>query len=168
MGLLEAIETSGIATWVRESPSIFAYTGVLSAHAIGLAIAVGVNTVIALRLLGYASEIRVESLPRLFPFFYIGFTINLISGSMLLAASLTTLIERWMFITKLVLILLALINFEMMRMKIFRPATSGGAMTIDEQGARKYAWLALTLWGLAVITGRLTSYPTFVEAIFGF
>ena len=159
MGLLEAIETSGIATWVRESPSIFAYTGVLSAHAVGLAIAVGVNTVIALRLLGFASEIRAESLPRLFPFFYIGFTINLISGSMLLAASLTTLLG---------LILIAMINFEIMRIKVFRPATAGGALTVDEQAARKYAWVALILWGLAVITGRLTSYPTFVEAIFGF
>jgi hypothetical protein len=168
MGLLEAIETSGIATWVRESPSIFAYTGVLSAHAIGLAIAVGVNTVIALRLLGFASDIRAESLRRLFPFFYLGFTVNLISGSMLLAASLTTLLGRWMFITKLVLIVLAMINFEIMRMKIFRPATAGAALTVDEQAARKYAWWALVLWGLAVITGRLTSYPTFVEAVFGF
>lgn len=168
MGLMEAIETSGIATWVRESPSIFAYTGVLSLHAIGLAIAVGVNTVIALRLLGFAPDIRVESLRRLFPFFYIGFTVNLISGSMLLAASLSTLIERWMFISKLVFIVLAMINFEIMRTKVFRPATSGAALVIDESAARKYAWTALILWGLAVISGRLTSYPTFVEAVFGF
>lgn len=168
MGLIEAIESSGIATWVRESPSIFAYTGVLSAHAIGLAIAVGVNVVIALRLLGFASDFPAASLRRMFPLFYVGFTINLISGSMLLAASLSSLLGRWMFISKLVFILLAMINFELMRAKIFRPVTSGAAMSIDEPAARKFAWIALILWGLAVISGRLTSYPTFVEAVFGF
>jgi hypothetical protein len=168
MGLIEAIETSAIATWVRESPSILAYTGVLSLHAIGLAIAVGVNVMIALRLLGFASDFPAVNLRRLFPWFYFGFTINLISGSMLLAASFGTLITRWMFITKLVFILLAMINFEVMRAMIFRPATTGGALGIDEQAARKFAWIALVLWGLAVISGRLTSYPTFVEAIFGF
>ena len=168
MGLIEAIETSAIATWVRESPSILAYTGVLSLHAIGLAIAVGINTLIALRLLGFAADFPAASLRRLFPWFYFGFTINLISGSMLFAASLSTLLSRWMFITKLAFILLAMINFELMRVKIFRPATSGGAFGIDEQAARKFAWIALVLWGLAVISGRLTSYPTFVEAIFGF
>lgn len=168
MGLIEAIETSAIATWVRESPSILAYTGVLSLHAIGLAIAVGVNTVIALRLLGFAADFPAASLRRLFPWFYFGFTINLISGSMLLAASLSTLLGRWMFLSKLVFIVLAMINFELMRAKIFAPATSGGALGIDERAARKYAWIALILWGLAVISGRLTSYPTFVEAVFGF
>jgi hypothetical protein len=169
MGLIEAIETSGIATWVRESPSILAYTGVLSLHAIGLAIAVGVNTIIALRLLGYASDFPAVALRRLFPLFYAGFTINLISGSMLLAASLSSLLGRWMFLLKLALILLGMINFEIMRAKIFRPAVAaGGAMAIDEQAARKFAWIALVVWGLAVISGRLTSYPTFVEAVFGF
>jgi hypothetical protein len=170
MGFIEAIETSGIATWVRESPSIFAYTGVLSAHAIGLAIAVGVNVLIALRLLGFASDFPATALRRLFPLFYAGFTINLISGSMLLAASFSTLLGRWMFLSKLAFIVLAMINFEVMRAKVFGPVTAaaGGTAAFDDQAARKYAWIALILWGLAVISGRLTSYPTFVEAVFGF
>ncbi len=51
--MIEAIENSAYAIWVRESPSIFAYTTILSLHAIGLAIIVGINTVVALRLLGF-------------------------------------------------------------------------------------------------------------------
>ena len=166
--MMEAIENSAYAVWVRESPSIFAYTSILSLHAIGLAIIVGLNYLIALRLLGFVKEVPLAPLRKLFPWMYLGFAINTFSGASLLAANLSNDLGNWLFVTKLVLIVLAMINFELMRMKVFRPATSGGALTVDERAARKYAWWALVLWGLAVITGRLTSYTTFVEAIFGF
>ena len=35
--MIEAIEGSAYAVWVRESPSFFAYTWILSLHAMGLA-----------------------------------------------------------------------------------------------------------------------------------
>jgi hypothetical protein len=169
---MEAIENSAIAIWVRESPSILAYTSILSLHAMGLAIVVGLNTLVALRLLGYVPEIPVPALRKLFPWMYIGFTINAISGLLLLAASLSTNLTKWMFLTKLFFILLAMINLELTRMKVFGPpalaAAGGGTVVIDEQAARKFAWASLILWGLAIITGRLTSYPNFVEALFGF
>jgi len=52
MSFINAVENSAYATWVRESPSILAFTTILSLHAMGLAIVVGLNTVVALRLLG--------------------------------------------------------------------------------------------------------------------
>ena len=67
MGLIEAIESSGFAAWVRESPSIFAYTSILALHAMGLALIVGLNTVIALRLLGFAPGLPLAPLRKLFP-----------------------------------------------------------------------------------------------------
>jgi hypothetical protein len=78
--MLEAIENSAYAVWVRESPSIFAYTTILSLHAIGLAIIVGINTLIALRLLGFVKEIPLAPLRKLFPWMYLGFAINAFSG----------------------------------------------------------------------------------------
>ena len=167
MNWIDAIENSGYAIWVRESSSIFAFTGVLSLHAIGLAIIVGINTVIALRLLGYVPEIPVAKLRKLFPWMYVGFTINLVSGLSLLAANLSSDLANWMFLTKISLIACAMVNLELTRARVFDdPAlASGGALP---QRARVFAILSLVLWTLAVTAGRLSEYPYFVKALFGF
>ena len=86
--MIEAIQNSAYAVWVRESPSILAFTTILSLHAMGLAIVVGINTVVALRLLGFVPEIPVRSLRKLCPWMYFGFTVNALSGLSLLAANL--------------------------------------------------------------------------------
>ena len=65
--MIDAIENSAYAIWVRESPSIWAFTTILSLHAMGLAIIVGINTIVALRLLGNVPSIPVASLRILVP-----------------------------------------------------------------------------------------------------
>ena len=74
--MIEAIENSAYAVWVRESPSIFAYTSILSLHAIGLAVIVGINYLVALRLLGFVPGIPLPALRKLFRWMYLGFAIN--------------------------------------------------------------------------------------------
>lgn len=165
--MLEAIENSAYATWVRESPSIFAYTSILSLHAIGLAIIVGINYLIALRLLGFVPTLPLQPLRKLFPWMYVGFTINLFSGASLLAANLTNDLNNWLFVMKLVFIALAMINLELTRIHVFdRPGTVGADGL--PKHARTFAVLAFVLWGLAMIAGRFTAYPNFVEAWLGF
>jgi hypothetical protein len=171
--MIEAIENSAYAAWVRESPSIFAYTSILSLHAIGLAIIVGLNTLVALRLLGFVPEIPLQPLRKLFPWMYLGFAINTFSGASLLAANLTNDLGNWLFIAKLVFILFAMINLELTRMYVFdRPvavaAVGGAAVEALPSHARSFAWGALVLWGLAMVAGRFTAYPNFVEAWLGF
>jgi hypothetical protein len=165
--MMDAIENSAYAVWVRESPSIFAYTTILSLHAIGLAIIVGINYVVAFRLLGFVPEIKLSALRKLFPWMYLGFTINLFSGASLLAANLHNDLGNWLFIVKLVLILFAMINLEMTRIQVFdRPGTLGADGL--PKNARLFAWGALLTWGFAMVAGRLTAYPNFVEAWLGF
>jgi len=165
--MFEAIENSAYAVWVRESPSIFAYTTILSLHAIGLAIIVGIHTLIALRLLGFVQEIPLAPLRKLFPWMYLGFAINLFSGSSLLAANLTNDLGNWLFICKLVFIALAMINLELTRMWVFdRPVIAAPGEL--PKHSRAVAIAALVLWGLAMIAGRFTAYPNFVEAWLGF
>jgi hypothetical protein len=165
--MLEAIENSAYAVWVRESPSIFAYTTILSLHAIGLAIIVGIHTLIALRLLGFVQAIPLQPLRKLFPWMYLGFAINLFSGSSLLAANLSNDLGNWLFIAKLVFIALAMINLELTRMWVFdRPVIAAPGEL--PKHSRAVAIAALVLWGLAMIAGRFTAYPNFVEAWLGF
>jgi hypothetical protein len=159
MQLLESIEQSGIATWVRESPSIFAYTLVLSLHAMGLSIVVGVSSMVGLRLVGAFRGIPVEPLLRLFPLMYIGFTINAISGLLLLMANATGMLTNAIFFLKMILVIAAMSMVELIRMRF-----ADG--TIAASG-RKLAFALLALWFCAIVTGRLTSYPYMVASWFG-
>ena len=58
--LFASIEGSTLAAWVRESPSIWAYATILTLHTVGLAIVVGANVVVDLRLLGWATARAVR------------------------------------------------------------------------------------------------------------
>jgi hypothetical protein len=165
--MMDLIENSAYAVWVRESPSIWAYTTILSVHAMGLAIIVGLNAMVALRLLGYVPEIPIAKLRKLYPWMYFGFTINAWSGLSLLSANLTNDLGNWMFYVKLSLILCAMINLEVMRMRVFDdPLVVNG--TGVPAAARTFGFTSLTFWTLAIIAGRLVEYPSFVQAWFGF
>jgi hypothetical protein len=165
--LLEWLQSTGIATFVRESPSIFAYTLVLSLHAMGLAIVVGVNTAIALRLLGVASSIPLAPLLKLFPVMYVGFTINAISGSLLFMASATTKGTSAVFATKMVFVILGFISIELLRANVFShgDVLEGGSLP---PRAKLFATFSLVCWGVALVSGRLTAYPNFVSSLLGF
>jgi hypothetical protein len=163
--MIEWIESTPYAVWVRESPSIFAYTTILSLHAMGLAIVVGLNGFVALRLLGVLADLPLRPMRSLFPWMYLGFTINALSGLSLLAANASNDLHNWMFLTKLTLILLAMVNLELTRALVF------GAQSEVADGstqARVLATSALVLWTAAIVAGRLTEYPNLVRSWFGF
>jgi hypothetical protein len=165
--MIEAIENSAYAVWVRESPSFWAYTWILSLHAMGLAIVVGINSIVALRLLGYVPDIRINALRKLFPWMYLGFTVNAFSGLSLLAANASNDLHNWMFFVKLSMIACAMVNLELTKAKVFNDP-----MVINNTGvpagAKKFAIMSLVFWSLAICAGRLTEYPAFVQAWFGF
>lgn len=165
--MLEWLEGTPIAVFVRESPSLFGYTLVLSLHAMGLAIVVGINTAVALRLLGFAQGVPIAPLIKLFPLMYFGFTINAVSGFGLFAASATSLIYNVMFLIKILFVFLGVVSIELLRAKVFR-----GASVLESgllpRGARTFAVISVACWGLAIISGRLTAYPNFVSSLFGF
>ena len=165
--MIEAIENSAYAVWVRESPSFWAYTWILSLHAMGLAIVVGINFIVALRLLGFVPEIRVNTLRKLFPWMYLGFTVNAFSGLSLLAANASNDLHNWMFFVKLSMIALAMVNLELTKANVFNdPAVINN--TGIPAGAKKFAIMSIVFWSLAICAGRLTEYPAFVQPWFGF
>jgi hypothetical protein len=165
--MIELIQNSAYAVWVRESPSIWAFTTILSLHAMGLAIIVGINFIVALRLLGYVPEIPVARLRKLFPWMYLGFTVNAASGLSLLAANLENDLHNWMFFVKLSMIACAIVNLELTKMKVFDDPLVVTGTGVPAR-AKTFARLSITFWTLAIIAGRLTEYPSFVQAWFGF
>ena len=164
--MLETIENSAFATFVRESPSLLGYTAVLSLHAIGLAIVAGLNTVVALRLLGLAREIPLRPVVKLYPLMYVGFWVNALSGLALLSANATAMLNMPMFYIKMVFIVLAVLTMRVMRNTVFSDESLAGN-AVDETLGRRLAIASLACWLGAIIAGRMTAYPYFVEAWFG-
>ena len=166
---IEFIEGTALAVWVRESPSIFAYTTVLSLHAMGLAVVVGIGAAVSLRVLGLFSGIPLAPLLRLFPVMWIGFTINALSGLALLAANASNMLSNFMFLIKLALIALAVVNMEVLRHRLAADVTAG-ATNVDYEvvtpRTRTLALSSMVLWIGVIITGRLTAYPNFVTSLF--
>lgn len=164
--MLETLENTALAAWVRESPSIFAYTLVLSLHAIGLAIVVGTSTLIALRLLGFATAIPIEALRRLQNFIWFGFVINLVSGLLLLIAEATKMAVMPAFIGKIVFVIIGMsVGYLIKKTVLDDPQTL--STNVVSGSARTLAKISLGCWLVALIIGRLTGYPELVTELFG-
>jgi hypothetical protein len=163
--LLEAIEASAYPTFVRESPSLLAYTLVLSLHAMGLAVVVGVSVTIALRLLGVARDLPLAPLGRLFPVMYVGFWVNALSGLALLAANARGMLGNPMFYVKIAFVIGGVFVMRLLRHAVFNDRLA----STDEapQSARTLAVASLVCWTLAIIAGRLTAYPYLIQYYFG-
>jgi hypothetical protein len=164
--VLDYLQNLALANWVRSSPSLFAYTTVLTAHAVGLAIVVGVNTIIALRLLGIAEGIPLAGLRRLYGIVWIGFAINLVSGSLLFIAEAHAMAAMVAFWTKLLLVASGMIVAELLKRFYFADVASVQAGVVTRVG-RNLAIVSLGCWYLALIVGRLTGYPDLVNGWLG-
>ena len=151
--LFTSIEGSTLAAWVRESPSIWAYATILTLHTVGLAIVVGANVVVDLRLLGWANGIPTESLRALFPIMWAGFAINFASGVLLFMADATTKSGQRVFYVKLACITLALLAARTISKRLRQQ--DGEAVPGN---LRALATVSLLLWAGAIVAGRLMAY----------
>jgi hypothetical protein len=156
MDFLIQLEQTSFCTWVRESTSLFAFPGILLLHTVGMALVVGINAGIDLRILGMAPAIPLAPLEKFFPIFWIGFWINAATGTILLVADATTKLANPVFYLKLVFIALALINLRMLRHRVFRdPMVDKRPMTMND---KVLALLSLFFWIGAITAGRLLAY----------
>ena len=154
--LLTAIENSAISVWLRESNSIWAYPTVLTLHTVGLALLVGANAALDLRVLGVARTIAVADLQPLMRWMWIGFWMNALSGVVLLAADATTKVAAPMFLIKLGLVVAGVVVLKALARQVYGPAAAPGVIT---PAARSLAIASLAIWFVAIAAGRLMAYP---------
>lgn len=153
---LTSIQQSGFARFIGESGSKWGYPFVLFMHTLSLGIVAGVSAGLALRVLGVARGIAMESLDRLFPIMWFGFILSAVSGLALLATDPVTKLHQTVFWVKLIFVFLGVANMQMMRNRIFRgPAVSSGVMPSN---ARMLAMTSLFFWIGATTAGRLIAY----------
>lgn len=155
MDLLASLESTGFASWLRESASIWGYPTVLTLHTLGMGVLVGASTVVAVRLLGAAPGIPLEPLRRLFPIMWAGFWINAISGVALFAADATTKGTTTVFLSKLVIIVIAVVVLMSIKRKVYGDGRAAEKTTLT---VRALAAASLVLWLAAIVTGRYMAY----------
>jgi hypothetical protein len=149
------IEQTTFSTWIRESPSLFAFYFILLFHTIGLSMVVGANTIVDLRLLGVAPGLPLKPLKRLFRVMWTGLGINIFTGLMLLFAYPTKALTNPVFYAKLTLITLAVITMYRISVRVFdNPSFSESDMMAT---GKKMAIVSLVLWASAITAGRLLS-----------
>jgi hypothetical protein len=149
--LLAWIEGTSLATWTRESPSIWAYPTILTLHTVGLGIVVGMSTVIDLRLLGYGRRIPLDAISGLFRMIAWAFALNAVTGVLLFMSDATTKGRQPILYIKLSLIGLALWNTLIAR-RIVREEAG------EPSRNRLVAVMSLVLWSAAITAGRLMAY----------
>ncbi|OFW01177.1 MAG: hypothetical protein A3I61_08025 [Acidobacteria bacterium RIFCSPLOWO2_02_FULL_68_18] len=160
MEFLHWLQDSGLATWVRESDALgstFPYTFLLALHAIGLAMLVGPNVAVDLRILGYGRSVPLGSMEGFFRQMWVGFWFNALSGLVLLPTSAVTFLTDPIFYVKLGSIALAVVTLQMIYGEVFR-GRSGRGDTPPTTKAKILAGTSLVLWVVAIVSGRLMAY----------
>jgi hypothetical protein len=153
---LQTIEETGFSTWLRESESPFAFYFILLFHTFGLALLVGANVVVDLRLLGVARAIPLAPLGRLFRIMWMGFAINAVTGILLVIAYPTKSLTNLDFYIKLAVIGFAVWVMQRIKNGVFADSSLSEAEMMA-RGATLAKW-SLFLWLGAITAGRLLAY----------
>ena len=149
------LEQTALSVWVRESPSMFAFPGILTLHTIGMAFLVGLTSAFSLRILGFAERVPAPELLRLVPVVWFGFVLNLVSGVLLLMAYPAKALTNPVFYLKLTTIALALLAVRALGRRV------AGASSEPVPGwprNRVLASLTLAFWVVSVTAGRFLAY----------
>src|SRR5262245_34654550 len=150
MDFLVRIEESGFSQWVREADSLLAFPGILLLHTIGMGLVVGINAMFDFRILGYGPSVRLQAFKKFFPVMWIGFWINAITGTILLAVNATKMTANPDFWVKLGFIALAVINVLVLQKQVFTGATEEIAPSTK---AKVLAVTSLIFWLGAITSG---------------
>ena len=145
------LESTAFSVWMRESPALYAFPGILAVHTVGLGFLAGLNGALDLRLLGVARNIPPAAFLRFLPVMWVGLWINVVSGIAVLLAYPTKALTNPVFYLKLGLIGAALVVLRALLQRT-RAAQAARATT------KMLAAASLITWAAAITAGRLLAY----------
>jgi hypothetical protein len=154
--LLTWLEGSAFSIWVREAPTIWAFSTILTVHTFGMGVLVGTSALLDLRLLGIGRTMPLGPLQSLYRIMWAGFWLNLVTGSALFAADATTRGTQWLFFAKMLFVVTGVATMILIRRQVYgaRPEP------IITGSTRALAALSLVVWVAAITAGRLLAYVT--------
>lgn len=153
--MLSWLESTSFAVWVGQSPSIWAFPGVLTLHTTGMAVLVGASWILDLRLLGVNRHVPLSSFRWVFPAVAIGLTVNLSTGLLLFAKNATTWGTSIPFLVKMAFVIASVATLVPLRSLVLG---GDGEPREVPLGARGLAIASILAWTGAVTAGRLLAY----------
>jgi hypothetical protein len=148
------LEGSAFSTWVREAPTIWAFSTILTLHTFGMGVLVGASALLDLRLLGIGRTMPLGPLQSLYRIMWSGFWLNLITGSMLFAADATSRGTQWLFFVKMLFVATGVTTMVLIRRQVYGTQ----AEPVVNSSTRALAAVSLVAWVVAITAGRLLAY----------
>jgi hypothetical protein len=149
------LESTALSRWIIESPSLFAFPGILALHAIGMGFAAGLGAAIDLRILGVAPGVPLAEMRRYLPVLWAGFWLNAASGVLLLIGYPTKALTNPVFYLKLLFITVAMALVGRIT-RLIPDHHEVGARS--SRRLRSLAMVSLVCWTGAITAGRLLAY----------
>ena len=149
--MFEWLESSQLAVWVGQSPSVWAMPTVLTLHTMGLALLVGASWVLDLRLLGIIPTVPLSAFRWVFPVVTIGLVVNVLTGALLFIKNATTWSTSLPFLVKMSLVVLSVATVVPIRAQVLRGGTADSRL-------RAWAIASILAWSAAITAGRLLAY----------
>jgi hypothetical protein len=149
------LESTPLSRWIIESPSLFAFPGILALHAIGMGFAAGLGAAIDLRILGVAPGVPLADMRRYVPVLWAGFWLNAASGVLLLIGYPTKALTNPVFYLKLLFIAVAMALVWRITQLI---PDHDEAVVRSSARLRSLAMVSLACWTGAITAGRLLAY----------
>jgi hypothetical protein len=157
---LESLETSGLATKIRDSLVLFPLLE--SAHVFGLALVFGTIAVIDLRLLGIASTQRSfqRMASEILRWTWAAFALTALTGALMFTTNARVYYHNAFFRTKMVLLLLAGINMLVFELTAGRTVHIWHKAPSAPRAGKAAAALSLVLWIAIIFMGRIIGFTT--------
>jgi|TARA_B110000014_G_scaffold231528_1_gene193646 hypothetical protein len=156
--MLSWLESTAYSEWIVAG--LVGWPLMLSMHAVGLAIVVGILFALNMRMLGYFKPIPYVALSELMTYSWIGIALNVFSGFSLFMAQATFYVTNFPFLAKITFIVLGIANVHYTQRVLKREAAGWDAADTDTvpQMSLLLAGSSLAFWILAVVGGRLIAY----------
>jgi hypothetical protein len=154
--LFVSLEQSGFGSWVRDAPTIWAFPTILFLHTLGMAIVAGGSAMLSLMVLGFWPAAPMRPFARMFPWLWLAFGVNAVTGTMMLVADATNKLTSLDFYIKMALVFAGMFVLVRMRRQIFEnPKLDQVPLSGN---AKLLAWASLACWFGAITAGRLLAY----------
>jgi len=156
MAFLSWMESTAYSEWIVAG--LVGWPLMLSAHAVGLAIIVGLMFALNLRMLGFFKPISFAALNELMAFGWIGIAMNVFSGFSLFMAQATFYVTSPPFLVKITFVILGIVNLYYAQKILKREAAGWDAAGAAPQVSVLLGSSSLAFWTLGVVGGRLIAY----------
>jgi len=157
---LASLESSGIATRIRES--LYLFPLLESTHVFGLALVFGTIAIIDLRLLGIASTHRSfkQMASEILKWTWAAFAVTAVTGALMFMTNANVYYHNAFFRTKMIMLVLAGINMLIFELGAGRTIHEWDKAPSAPLSGKAAAALSLAIWISVIFLGRWIGFTT--------